>query len=105
MPACGAGARGHGGCGRTFDKQIATFITAQRIQNITIKKVAEFPSLRYRTYTSATLNSLVSKGVLGKFKEGYSYYFTTLGKAVMVHLKKREEEPGRCSHAEIAKET
>lgn len=65
----------------------------------------EFPSLRYRTHTSATLNSLVSKGVLGKFKDGYSFYFTTPREAVMERLKKREEEPRRCSPAEIAEET
>ncbi len=47
----------------------------------------------------------MSKGVIGKFKEGYSYYFTTPREAVMERLKKREEEPGRCSPAEIAKET
>lgn len=35
---------------------------------------------------------------------GYSYYFTTPREAVM-RLKKREEEPGRCSPAEIVKET
>jgi hypothetical protein len=65
---------------------------------------SEFPSLKYRTHASAALNSLVSKGVLGKFKDGYSFYFTTPREAVIVQLKKREEEPGRCSPAEIAKE-
>jgi hypothetical protein len=74
-------------------------------QEVAEKIGPEFPSLKYRTHASATLNSLVSKGVLGKFKEGYSYYFTTPREAVMVHLKKREEEPGRCSPAEIAEET
>ncbi|MBU4075301.1 MAG: BlaI/MecI/CopY family transcriptional regulator [Euryarchaeota archaeon] len=65
----------------------------------------DFPSLKYRTHTSAALNSLVSKGILGKYKDGYSFYFTTPREAVMVKLKKREEEPGKCSPAEIAKET
>ncbi len=64
-----------------------------------------FPSLKYRTHTSAALNSLVSKGILGKYKDGYSFYFTTPREAVMVRLKKREEEPGKCSLVEIAKET
>jgi Fe2+ or Zn2+ uptake regulation protein len=64
----------------------------------------QFPSLKYRTHTSATLNSLVSKGILGKFKKGYSYYFTTPREAVTVMLKKRGEEPGDCSVIEIAKE-
>jgi Fe2+ or Zn2+ uptake regulation protein len=65
----------------------------------------DFPSLKYRTHTSAALNFLVSKGILGKYKDGYSYYFTNPREAVMVKLKKREEEPGRCSPVEIAKET
>jgi hypothetical protein len=65
----------------------------------------EFPSLKYRTHTSAALNSLVSKGILGKYKEGYSFYFTTPREAVMVRLKKRGEEPGDCNYTEIAKET
>jgi hypothetical protein len=64
-----------------------------------------FPSLKYRTHTSAALNSLVSKGILGKYKDGYSYYFTTPREAVIVRLKERGEEPGKCSLVEIAKET
>jgi hypothetical protein len=56
-------------------------------------------------HTSAALNSLVGKGILGKYKEGYSYYIATPREAVMVRLKKREEEPGKCSPVEIAKET
>ena len=65
----------------------------------------DFPSLKYRTHSSAALNSLVSKVILGKYKDGYSYYFTTPREAVIVRLKKREEEPGKCSLVEIAKET
>jgi DNA-binding transcriptional ArsR family regulator len=65
----------------------------------------DFPSLKYRTHTSAALNSLVSKGILGKYKDGYSYYFTTPREAVIVRLKERGEEPGKCSLVEIAKET
>lgn len=65
----------------------------------------DFPSLKYRTHSSAALNSLVSKGILGKYKDGYSYYFTTPREAVVVRLKKRGEEPGKCSLVEIAKET
>ena len=64
-----------------------------------------FPSLKYRTHTSAALNSLVSKGILGKYKDGYSFFFTTPREAVMVRLKKRGEEPGDCNYTEIAKET
>lgn len=77
---------------------------------LTTREVAEnigqrFPSLKHRTHTSTALNSLVSKGILGKYKDSYSYYFTTPREAVMVRLKKREEEPERCSPIEIAKET
>lgn len=77
---------------------------------VTTKDVAdkmglEYPSLKYRTHTSAILNFLVSKGVLGKFKDGYSFYFTTPKEAVMERLKKRGEQPGNCSPGEISKET
>jgi len=66
---------------------------------------AEYPSLRHRTHASSVLNSLVSKGVLGKIKVGQSYYFTTPVEAVMECLKKRGEEPDRCSPVRIAEET
>ncbi len=77
---------------------------------LTTRDVAEnigeqFPSLKYRTHTSAALNSLVSKGILGKYKDGYSYYFTSPREAVLEQLKKRGEEPGRCSLSEITEET
>ena len=63
------------------------------------------PSLRHRTHASSVLNSLVSKGVLGKIKVGHSQYFTTPVEAVMECLKKRGEEPDRCSPVRIAEET
>ena len=63
------------------------------------------PSLRHRTHASSVLNSLVSKGVLGKIKVGRSYYFTSPVEAVMECLKKRGEEPDRCSPDRIADET
>lgn len=77
---------------------------------LTTTEVAEsigqkFPSLKYRTHTSTVLNSLVSKGIIGKYKDGYSYYFTSSREAVMVRLKRREEELENCSLVEIAKET
>lgn len=75
-------------------------------QNVADKMGLEYPSLKYRTHASAILNSLVRKGVIGKFKEGYSYYFTTPREAIMVRLKKRGELlPEKCSPVEIAKET
>jgi Fe2+ or Zn2+ uptake regulation protein len=66
---------------------------------------AEYPSLRHRTHASSVLNSLVSKGVLGKIKVSSSQYFTTPAEAVMECLKKRGEEPDRCSPVRIADET
>jgi len=66
---------------------------------------AEYPSLRHRTHASSVLNSLVSKGVLGKIKVSSSQYFTTPVEAVMECLKKRGEEPDRCSPSGIADET
>ena len=66
---------------------------------------AEYPSLRHRTHASSVLNSLVSKGSLGKIKIGNSYYFTTPEEAVIEYLKRRGEEPDRCSPVRIAAET
>ncbi len=91
------------------EKAVMRFVIDAK-RPLTTAKVAEnigkhFPSLKYRTHTSAALNSLVSKGILGKYKDGYSFYFTTPREAVMVKLKKREEEPGKCSPVEIARET
>ena len=56
------------------------------------------------------LNSLVGKGILGKFKVGYNYHFTSPKEAVNEQLKRRDkirrdEIPQECSPAEIAKET
>ncbi|MBU4374774.1 MAG: hypothetical protein KKD69_02095 [Euryarchaeota archaeon] len=77
-------------------------VTAQEVS----EKIGDrYPSLKYRTHASAALNSLVSKGILGKFKVGYSYYFTSPKEAVMELMKRRGEELGKCSPAEIAKET
>lgn len=68
------------------------------------------PSLRHRTHASSVLNSLVSKGALGKIKVlgnikiTPSYYFTSPEEAVMECLKMRSEEPARCSPVRIADE-
>jgi hypothetical protein len=66
---------------------------------------AGYPSLRHRTHASSVLNSLVSKGVLGKIKVSSSQYFTTPVEAVMECLKRRGEEPDRCSPVRIGDET
>ncbi|MGP8322054.1 MAG: hypothetical protein ACT6FE_07005 [Methanosarcinaceae archaeon] len=65
---------------------------------------AEYPSLRHRTHASSVLNSLVSKGSLGKIKMGKSFYFTSPKEAVLECLKQRGEEMERCSPARIADE-
>ncbi len=65
----------------------------------------EFQSLKHVSHASVVLNSLVGKGVLGKFKFGYNYHFTSPKEAVNEQLKRRDEIPQDCSPAEIAKET
>ena len=44
-------------------------------------------------------------GQLGKIKVGYSVYFIEPREAVMDCLKKKGEEPGKCSLDQIAAET
>lgn len=66
---------------------------------------AEYPSLRHRTHASSVLNSLVSKGFLGKIKMGKSFYFISPEEAVLECLKQRGEELDRCSPVRIADET
>ena len=65
---------------------------------------SEYTSLRHRTHASSVLNSLVSKGSLGKIKIGQSFYFTSPEEAVLECLKRRSEEPGRCSPVRMAEE-
>jgi len=77
-------------------------LTAQEVAG---RAGAEQRSLRYATHASAVLNSLVSKGILGKFKIGYHYYFTNPKEAVTEQLKRRGETPDYCAPDEIAKET
>ena len=88
---------------------VKKFILSKK-QPLTAREVAEelgaqYPSLKHRTHSSATLNSLVSKGQLGKIKVGYSVYFTEPREAVMECLKRRDEEPERASSTQIAAET
>lgn len=65
----------------------------------------KYPTLKHRSHSSTTLNSLVSKGQLGKIKIGNSFYFAMPEEAVMECLKRSGEEPRRCSPAKIATET
>ena len=75
------------------------------VQEIAAKVGDEFQSLKHVSHASVVLNSLVGKGVLGKFKFGYNYHFTSSKEAVNEQLKRRDEIPQECSPAEIAKET
>ena len=82
-------------------------LTAREITTkVTAKVGDEFRRLQHKSHAYVALNSLVGKGVLGKFKFGYNYYFTSQPKAaVNEQLKCRGETPQDCSPAEIAKET
>jgi len=75
------------------------------VQEVADKIGDEYRSLKHTTHASAMLNSLVSKGILGKFKLGYNFYFTSPKEAVVEQLKRRGETPDECSPAEIAEET
>ena len=74
-------------------------------QEVSAQVGNEFRSLKHVSHASTVLNSLVSKGVVGKFKFGYNYYFSNSKEAVNEQLKRREETPQECSPAEIAEET
>ena len=92
-----------------MERSVLDFVLASK-QPLNASEVSDgaglrYPSLRHRTHASRVLNSLVLKGVLGKIKVGQSYYFTTPEEAVMECLKRRDEEPDRCSPVRIAAET
>jgi len=92
-----------------MEQDVLDFVVATK-QSLSASEVSKgmlayYPSLRHRTHASSVLNSLVSKGVLGKIKAGPGYYFTTPDEAVMECLKRRGEEPDRCSPVRIADET
>lgn len=75
------------------------------VQEVAAKVEDEYRSLKHTTHASTVLNSLVGKGILGKFKVGYNYYFTSPKEAVNEQLKRKGETPEECSPAEIAKGT
>ena len=92
-----------------MERGVLDFVLARK-QPLTAGEMSEgvgltYSSLRHRTHASSVLNSLVSKGSLGKLKIGPSYYFTTPEEAVIECLKRRSEEPDRCSPVRIAAET
>lgn len=65
----------------------------------------EFRSLKHATRASAVLNLLINKGLIGRFKLGYNYYFTSPKEAVSEQLKRRDETPENSDWTEISKET
>jgi len=92
-----------------MERGVLDFVLVKK-QPLNASEVSEgmggrYSSLRHRTHASSVLNSLVSKGSLGKIKIGPSYYFTTPEEAVIEGLKRRGEEPDRCSPVRIAGET
>lgn len=74
-------------------------------QDVADKIGENYKSIKYRTHASSTLNSLVSKGVLGRIKQGYVYYYTNPKEAVIEQLKRRGETPDKCSPEEMAEES
>lgn len=92
-----------------MERSVLDFVLASKqplnASEVSVGLGAVHPSLRHRTHASRVLNSLVSKGSLGKIKIGPSYYFTTPEEAVIECLKRRGEEPDRCSPVRIADET
>jgi len=81
-------------------------LTAKEITaKVTAKVGDEFRSLKHSSHASVALNSLVGKGMLGRFQFGYNCYYTSPREAINEQLKRRNESPQDCSPAEIAKET
>ncbi|MEA3282109.1 MAG: reverse transcriptase N-terminal domain-containing protein [Euryarchaeota archaeon] len=92
-----------------MERGVLDFVLAKK-QPLNAREVSggmgdRYSSLRHKTHASSVLNSLVSKGSLGKIKIRPSYYFTTPEEAVIECLKRRGEEPDRCSSVRIAGET
>ena len=91
------------------EEEIRTIVLAEKkpiiAEEVAKKTSGSFKRLRHTTHALRTLDSLTSKGVLGKFKRDRFFYFTTPKEAVMQALKKRGETPAECSPNEIAHET
>ena len=75
-------------------------LTSQNVADMIDDK---YKSLKYKTHASSALNSLVKKGVLGRVKNGFFYYYKTPKEAVIQHLKKMGKTPDVCSPEEISK--
>jgi len=83
------------------EEEVRTIVLAEKkpiiADEVAKKTSGRFKRLRHTTHILRTLDSLTSKGVLGKFKRDRFYYFTTSKEAVMQALKKRSETPAECS--------
>ena len=68
-------------------EKIRTIVLAEKkpiiAEEVAKKTSGRFKSLRHTTHALRTLESLASKGVLGKFKRDRFYYFATPKEAVM----------------------
>jgi Fe2+ or Zn2+ uptake regulation protein len=91
------------------EEEIRNIVLAEKkpiiAEDVAKKTSGRFKRLRYTTHALRTLDSLASKGILGKFKRKRFYFFTTPKEAVMEALKKRGETPDECSPNEVARET
>ncbi len=65
----------------------------------------KYKSLQHRTHASVVVNSLTGKGVLGKFRIGHSYYFTSPEGAVKQVIAQRNEIPEDCNRVKVSVET
>lgn len=102
----------------TFEKEVSFTKAEEIVRNVVlsankpltsqeiINRIGdEHRSLKYHSHVSATLQSLIRKGVLGKYRFRTGVYFTEAKNAVIETMKKRGELPSDCSPNDIAKET
>ena len=102
----------------TYEQEISFTKSEETVMNTVIsnpkplttdeitKKVGDkFKSLQHKSHVSATLQSLIRKGVLGKFRFHREVYFTNAKNAVVETMKQRGELPSECSPNEISNET
>lgn len=94
----------------TRTEEIVKDIVIRERKPLTIEEIMQkidnkYKSLKYKTHLSATLNSLVKKGIIGKFRYERKVYFIDAKEAVVEAMKRRGENPYECSPNEIAEET
>ncbi len=62
----------------------------------------KFASFKYRSHTSAIMNSLVDKGLIGRIKYGKEIAYATPKEAVMWALKELGKLPTECNPKEVS---